>query len=212
MSDKLITAIASRSNICHYIHLPVQSGSNRILELMNRKYTTSHYLHLTRKIRELIPHVSLSTDIIAGFPTETEDDHKQTLDLLGEVEFDGAFTFKYSPRENTKAWAMGDDVLENVKLRRLEEIINIQRAISLCRNRTMVGQTVEVLVEGTSKKSDTDFCGRTETNKMVIFPKNGDTIGDYVNIRIERVNSATLFGTHVGHVFHHPFAPVTQES
>ncbi len=207
MSDKLISAIASRDNICNYIHLPVQSGSDRILELMNRKYSANHYLNLVRKIKEVIPEVSLSTDIIAGFPTETEDDHRQTIDLIQEVEFDSAFTFKYSPRENTKAWHMGDDVMEEVKLRRLGEIIDIQRAISLRRNKILIGQTVEVLVEGPSKKSEADFYGRTDTNKMVIFPKNGDAIGDYMDIRIERANSATLFGIQAGHVFNQALVP-----
>jgi tRNA-2-methylthio-N6-dimethylallyladenosine synthase len=203
MSDKLITTIASQTNICNYIHLPVQSGSDRMLELMNRTYTTDHYLKLVRKIKEAIPNISLSTDIIAGFPTETDDDHKRTIDLLQTVEYDGAYTFKYSPRENTKAWSMGDDVPEEVKNHRLGEIIDIQRTISLHRNKAMIGQTVEVLVEGQSKKSEADFCGRTDSNKMVVFPKNGDAIGDYIGVRIERANSATLFGTQE-HIFHHP--------
>jgi tRNA-2-methylthio-N6-dimethylallyladenosine synthase len=198
MSYKLIDAIASRDNICNYIHLPVQSGSDRILELMNRTYTSDQYVNLVRKIKKVIPDISLSTDIISGFPTETDDDHKRTLDLLQEGEFDGAYTFKYSPRENTKAWQMGDDVPEEVKNRRLSEIIDLQRTISLHRNTTMIGDTVEVLVEGLSKKSIHEFCGRTDTNKMVVFPKNGDDIGDYIGIQIERVNSATLFGTKNG--------------
>jgi tRNA-2-methylthio-N6-dimethylallyladenosine synthase len=199
MSNKLIDAIASRDNICNYIHLPVQSGSNRILELMNRTYTRDQYFTLVCKIKNIIPDVSLSTDIISGFPTETEDDHKKTLELLHEIEFDGAYTFKYSPRENTKAWHMGDDVPEEIKNRRFNEIIYLQRTISLRRNKTMIGDTVEVLVEGLSKKSVHEFCGRTDTNKMVIFLKNGDAIGDYIRIRIERANSATLFGTKTGH-------------
>jgi tRNA-2-methylthio-N6-dimethylallyladenosine synthase len=210
MSEKLITAIASRDNICNYIHLPVQSGSDRILELMNRNYTSEYYLNLVRKIKRAIPDISLSTDTIAGFPTETEDDHQQTLDLLRAVEFDGAFTFKYSPRENTKAYLMSDDVLEDVKHRRLSEIIDLQRTISLHRNRTMVGQTVDVLVEGPSKKSEADFCGRTDTNKMVVFPKNGDAIGDYISVHIERANSATLFGIHAKHVFDKTLAITTR--
>jgi tRNA-2-methylthio-N6-dimethylallyladenosine synthase len=199
MSDKLINVISSRKNICHYIHLPVQSGSNRILELMNRTYTRDQYRSLISKIKRIIPGVSLSTDIISGFSTETEDDHKRTLDLLGEVEFDNAYTFKYSPRENTRAWQMGDDVPEEVKNRRLSEIIDLQRSISLRQNKTLIGNTVEILIEGLSKRSVKEFCGRTDTNKMVVFPKNGDIIGDYVRIRIERANSATLFGTKSEH-------------
>jgi tRNA-2-methylthio-N6-dimethylallyladenosine synthase len=198
MSEKLIRTIAGHENICSYIHLPVQSGSNRILERMNRSYTREHYLSLVRTIKDTIPGVSLSTDIIAGFPTETEDDHRQTLDVLREVEFDGAFTFKYSPRENTKAWHMGDDVPEDLKLDRLNQIIDLQRGISLRRNEGMVGRNVEVLVEGESTKSSSDLCGRTDTNKMVVFAKGTTQIGQYVTIRINRANSATLFGSVVG--------------
>jgi tRNA-2-methylthio-N6-dimethylallyladenosine synthase len=211
MSDKLIATIALQSNICNYIHLPIQSGSDRILGLMNRKYNVEYYLNLVHKIREEIPDISFSTDIITGFPTETEDDHKQTLDLLQAVDYDGAYTFKYSPRKNTKAWSMSDDVPEEVKNRRLGAVIDIQRNISLQRNRILVGQIVEVLVEGLSKKSAADFCGRTDTNKMVIFPKNGDVVGEYINVRIERANSATLFGTSK-YVFHQPHTIITQES
>jgi tRNA-2-methylthio-N6-dimethylallyladenosine synthase len=197
MSVKLIDAIASQENICKYIHLPVQSGSDRILELMNRTYTVAQYLALVKKLQQTISGVSISTDIISGFPTETEDDHRMTLDLIREVKYDGAFTFKYSPRENTKAWSMPDDVSEEIKLRRLNDIIELQRSISVQQNSAMIGQHVEVLVEGTSKKSEHDFCGRTDTNKMVVFPKNGDAVGDYIHVAIERVNSATLFGKQV---------------
>ncbi|MEP0822804.1 MAG: tRNA (N6-isopentenyl adenosine(37)-C2)-methylthiotransferase MiaB [Ignavibacterium sp.] len=195
MSDKLIATIAQHDNICNYIHLPVQSGSDRILRLMNRTYTSDHYLSLVERIRAAIPDVSLSTDIIAGFPTETDADHRMTLDLLRQVLYDGAFTFKYSPRENTKAWHMGDDISEEVKVARLNEIIDLQREISLQRNRTLVGRTVEILVEGPSKRSQEDFTGRTETNKTVVFPKDDTTAGEYRQVTIDRVNSATLFGS-----------------
>lgn len=195
MSDKLISTIAERDNICNYIHLPVQSGSDRVLEMMNRSYSRAHYLSLVERIRASIPAVSLSTDIIAGFPTETEEDHRSTLDILRLVEFDGAFTFKYSPRENTKAWHMGDDIPEDVKVHRLNQIIDLQREISLRKNQEMVGQIVEVLVEGESTKSASDYCGRTDTNKMVVFPRGTVETGQYLDIRIERANSATLFGT-----------------
>lgn len=194
MSGKLIQTIAEHENICNFIHLPVQSGSNRILELMNRSYTREHYLDLVRKIRSTIPGVSLSTDIIAGFPTETDDDHRRTMDILREVEFDGAFTFKYSPRENTKAWHMGDDIPEDLKIERLNQIIDVQRSLSLAKNEQMVGEEVEVLVEGDSTKSSSDLCGRTDTNKMVVFAKGLAQVGQYVTVRIERANSATLFG------------------
>ncbi len=194
MSEKLIQTIAEHENICSYIHLPVQSGSDRILELMNRTYTRAQYLKLVKKIRSMIPGVSLSTDIIAGFPTETDDDHKMTLDVLRQVEYDGAFTFRYSPRENTKAWHLGDDIPEEIKIERLNEIIDIQREISYKRNQEMVGQTVEILVEGESKKSTSEYSGRTDTNKMVVFPKGDAQIGQFLDIKIERANSATLFG------------------
>ena len=195
ISDKLIQTIAENENVCKYIHLPVQSGSDRILELMNRSYSREHYLSLVNKIRASIPSVSLSTDIIAGFPTETDDDHRQTLDIMRQVGYDGAFTFKYSPRENTKSWHMGDDVSEDLKLERLNQIIDLQRGISLKKNQETVGQVVEILVEGESTKSPNDFCGRTDANKMVVFPRGSAEIGQYLNVRIERANSATLFGT-----------------
>ncbi len=194
MSDAIIRTIAKHDNICSYIHLPVQSGSDRILELMNRSYTAEQYRSLVKRIKASIPGVALSTDIIAGFPTETEDDHRQTLELIQEIGYDGAYTFKYSPRENTKAWQMTDDVPEETKLRRLNEIIELQRSISLLSNRSLIGSTLEVLVEGSSKKSDSDYCGRTDTNKMVVFPKNGDAAGSYIRVKIDHVNSATLFG------------------
>jgi tRNA-2-methylthio-N6-dimethylallyladenosine synthase len=198
MSDKLIQTIATAGNICNYVHLPVQSGSNRVLELMNRTYSREHYLKLVDKIRAMIPGVSLSTDIIAGFPGETEEDHRMTVDLLEEVRYDGAFMFKYSPRQNTPAWKMGDTVPDEVKIRRLNEIIETQQRISYENNQRLVGQEVEVLVEGESKKSQAEWTGRTDTNKVVVFPKGDCRIGEYVRIKIARANSATLFGERVG--------------
>jgi tRNA-2-methylthio-N6-dimethylallyladenosine synthase len=195
MSDKLIGVIAEHRNICKYVHLPVQSGSDRILELMHRTYTAAHYRALVGRIRAVMPAVSLSTDIIAGFPTETEEDHRKTLDLIAEVGYDGAFTFKYSPRENTKAWHMGDSVPEETKVRRLNEIIDLQRSIAFEKNRALVGSIEEVLVEGPSKRSDDDFIGRTDSNRVVVFPRNGVSVGAYQHVRIERANSATLFGS-----------------
>jgi|DewCreStandDraft_2_1066082.scaffolds.fasta_scaffold07003_4 tRNA-2-methylthio-N6-dimethylallyladenosine synthase len=195
MSDKLIKTIAEHPNICNYIHLPVQSGSDRILQLMNRTYDRKHYLELVKKIRDTIPGVSLSTDIIAGFPTETEEDHKMTLSLLEEVRFDGAFMFKYSPREGTKAYEMGDDVPDEVKIRRLNEIIELQQRISHEINQGMIGSEVEVLVEGESKRSSEQWMGRTDTNKVVIFPRSDEIKpGDYIIVRINKATSATLFG------------------
>lgn len=195
MSDKLIQTIADHANICSYIHLPVQSGSDRVLEEMNRNYTSAEYLALVERIKKTIPGVALSTDIIAGFPTETEEDHQRTLEIMRQVEYDGAFMFKYSPRENTKAWKMGDDIPEDVKGRRLTEIIDLQREISYKLNQQLVGKQEWVLVEGPSKRSDEEWMGRTDTNKTVIFPKGQYETGDYVKAEIYSVTSATLFGT-----------------
>jgi len=196
-SDKLIYTIAEYPNICNYIHLPIQSGSNRILKLMNRTYTVEHYLERIEKARKAIPGVSFSTDIIAGFPTETEEDHKMTLDVLREIRYDGAFMFKYSARERTKAWEMGDDVPDEVKTRRLNEIIELQQKISYEINQELIGKQVEVLVEDFSKKSKDFYMGRTDTNKIVILPKEGLSIGDYCLATISRANSATLFADKV---------------
>jgi len=199
MSEQLIETIADNPSICKSIHLPVQSGSDRLLELMNRSYTIRHYRKLVEMIKKTIPAVSLTTDIISGFPTETNEDHRQTIQLIKEVGYDGAFTFKYSPRENTRAWLIPDDVPEEVKIERLNEVIEVQRKISYNLNQAVIGETVEILVEGESRKSIQDYCGRTDTNKMVIFPRNGDAAGDYIRVRVDRANSATLFGTQAGH-------------
>jgi tRNA-2-methylthio-N6-dimethylallyladenosine synthase len=195
MSDRLIETMASRSNICNYIHLPVQSGSNRVLRLMNRTYTAEHYLERIARIHELIPGVSLSTDIITGFPTESEEDHRQTLELIERVRYDGAYTFKYSPRENTKAWAMGDDVPEEVKSRRLEEVIELCRRISAENNQRHVGMIEEVLVDGPSRKDEQEWRGRTDTNKVVIFRHGDEGVGEYVPMKIHRASAATLYGS-----------------
>jgi tRNA-2-methylthio-N6-dimethylallyladenosine synthase len=197
MSDKLIETIATDDNICKYVHLPVQSGSNRLLEIMNRSYTIEHYLGLVEKIRNAIPGVSLSTDVISGFPTETPADHEATIWLIREVKYDGAYTFKYSARENTKAWQMMDDVSDEEKGRRVNEITTLQHGISLVLNQKMVGTTECVLIDGESKKSSKEWFARTDTSKVVVFPKSDERIGDYVDVVISRVNSATLFGARV---------------
>ncbi|MFA6233342.1 MAG: TRAM domain-containing protein, partial [Bacteroidota bacterium] len=160
----------------------------------NRTYTRAHYLDLVQRIKDRIPGVALSTDIIAGFPTETEEDHRETMSLLEEVRFDGAFMFKYSPRENTRAWKMGDDVPDEVKGRRLEEIINLQRRISYEINQKMIGRVERILLEGPSKRSDEEWMGRTDANKSVIVPKAEYVVGDYADVRIVSATSATLFG------------------
>lgn len=195
MSDKLIQTISSHRNICKYIHLPIQSGSDRILSLMNRTYDTTHYVALVEKIRDRIPHVSLTTDIITGFPTETDEDHHRTLDIMESLRYDGAYTFKYSPRENTPAFKMADDVNAETKSERVSEIIALQKEISNDKNQQDVGNIMEVLVEGVSKKNETDWYGRTDGNKVVIFPKQNINVGEYLQIKINRANSATLFGS-----------------
>lgn len=198
MSDKLIDTMAEHNNICKYVHLPVQSGSNRILELMNRTYSVSHYIERIERIRTVMPNVALSTDVISGFCTESEEDHQQTLQLMRDVRYDGAYMYAYSPRENTKAWKMGDDVPDDVKSRRLEEIIEQQRLISEELNVLEIGKTMGVLVEGRSKRSEHDWIGRTDSNKKVIFAHNGlagYSVGDIVKVTVDRANSATLFGS-----------------
>jgi tRNA-2-methylthio-N6-dimethylallyladenosine synthase len=195
LSDKLLYTIAEHSNICNYIHLPFQSGSNTILERMNRTYTIEHYLDLIERARRIIPGVSFSTDIITGFPTETYEDHLHTIDVMNKVKYDGAYMFKYSPREGTKAYQMEDDVPEETKTKRLNEIIDLQQKISYEINQNLIGSEDVILVEGFSKKSNEYFAGRTDTNKVVIIPKSEKfNKGDYIKIKINRATSATLFG------------------
>ena len=194
LSIKLIDTMASHENICKYIHLPVQSGSDRILNLMNRMYSIEHYKDILNKTRKAMPSIGLSTDIISGFPGETEEDHKLTLELLEEIQYDGAFMFSYSPREHTKAFEMKNSVPDEIKKRRLSEIIEIQSLISTNLNKKLTGKTKEVLIESLSKKSGDFLMGRTDCNKSVIIPKDVFKIGDFVNVKIKRTNSATLFG------------------
>ncbi len=197
MSDKLIRTMAEHDNICKHVHLPVQSGSGNVLLAMNRKYTVEHYLDRINKIKELMPECTISTDIIAGFPGETDEDHQLTLDLMKTVNFDGSYMYKYSPRENTKAWDMADSIPEKVKISRLNDIIELQHVISKEINANLIDKTLQVLVEGPSKKSEDDWVGRTDSNKLVIFPKNqlnGFGVGTKINVKIKRSTSATLFG------------------
>jgi len=195
LSDKLLFTIAEHPNLCNYIHLPVQSGSDRILELMNRTYTIDHYQNLIEKARKIIPGVSFSTDIIAGFPTETYEDHVMTLDIMRKVRYDGAYMFKYSPREGTKAYRMKDEVSEETKSKRLHEIIDLQQLISYEKNQELLGTEEIVLVEGLSRKSEKFYAGRTDTNKVVIFPKQNEIVkGSYVKVKLNKATHATLFG------------------
>lgn len=201
LSDKLLYTIAENVNICNYIHLPVQSGSNRILELMNRNYTIEHYLSLIEKARKIIPGVSFSTDIIAGFPTETWEDHLATIEVMKKVRFDGAYMFKYSPREGTKAFKFNDNVTEDIKQKRLQEIVDLQQKISFEKNQQLIGKEEIVLVERFSKKSTEFLSGRTDTNKVVIFPFNDSiSIGNYIKVQIHKATSATLFGDYIEHL------------
>ena len=195
MSDELLYTMAMYENICNHIHLPAQSGSSRILELMNRKYDRNWYLQRIAAIKEILPACSISTDIISGFCTETEEDHQETLSLMKEVGYDFAFMFKYSERPNTKAARkLKDDVSEEIKSRRLTEIINLQGELSSKSKETDLGNTYEVLIEGVSRKSISDFFGRTSQNKVVVFPREDKEIGDYVFVKILDYTSATLLG------------------
>lgn len=195
LSDEVLYTMAMYENICSHIHLPVQSGSTRILELMNRGYSREFYLNRVEAVRRILPEASISTDIIAGFCTETEVDHDQTLSLMKWVGFDFAFMFKYSERPNTKAARkLQDDVDEEVKTRRLTEIIELQGKLSEESKRKDVGKQFEVLVEGVSKKSKNHFYGRTSQNKVVVFPKEDSKIGEYVYVEIKSSTPATLLG------------------
>ncbi|MBQ5572327.1 MAG: MiaB/RimO family radical SAM methylthiotransferase, partial [Bacteroidales bacterium] len=195
ISDELLETIARNSNICNHIHLPVQSGSNAVLERMNRKYTREWYLDRIAAIRRIIPDCGLSTDIFCGFCGETEADYMQTVDLMETVGFDSAFLFKYSNRPGTFASKnLVDDVPEEEKVARLAKLIEIQNRISLERNKADVGKVFEVLVEGESKRSSDMLCGRTQQNKMVVFDKKSLKKGDFAKVKITDASSATLKG------------------
>ena len=196
LSDEVLHTMARYPNLCRAIHLPAQSGSTRMLELMNRKYTREWYLGRIEAIRRILPGCSISTDLIAGFCTETDDDHRQTLSLMEEVGYASAFMFKYSERPNTKAARhMADDVPDGVKTARLNEIIALQNELSLRSNRLDVGREFEVLVEGVSKRSDRQLFGRTSQNKVVVFDRGDARVGDYVRVRVTDCSSATVLKT-----------------
>ena len=195
MSDATLRVIAEVPNVCRHIHLPIQSGSDKVLKLMNRKYTVEWYLSRVKAIRELVPDCGLSTDIFVGYHGETEADHEESLRIMREVGYDSAFMFKYSERPGTYASKhLPDDVPEDVKIRRLNELIMVQNENSARANHAEVGNVREVLVEGPSKRSREQLCGRTEQNKMVVFDKGNHHIGEYVKVRITGSTSATLFG------------------
>lgn len=198
LSDEIIATMASHANICNHIHLPVQSGSNKILKLMNRKYTREWYLDRIAKIREAMPDCGISSDMFTGFHNETEEDFEETLSLMREVGFDSSFMFKYSERPGTfAAKHLPDNVSEEVKIDRLNRMIALQNELSLCSNRNDVGKTFEVLVEGYSKRSKDDMFGRTQQNKVIVFPARDTKVGDRVMCVVEKATSATLIGHRV---------------
>ncbi len=195
MSDETLRVIAEMPNVCKHIHLPVQSGSDRILKLMNRKYTREWYMDRVNAIRRIIPDCGLSTDIFVGYHSETEEDHQLSLSLMREVGYDSAFMFKYSERPGTYASKhLPDDVPEEEKIRRLNELIQLQTEMSAIQNKKDEGKAFDVLVEGFSKRSREQLCGRTEQNKMVVFDKGSHHIGETVRVRITGSTSATLLG------------------
>lgn len=195
ISDKLIDTMAKYANICEHIHLPVQSGSDRLLEKMRRRYTSGWYLDRVARIREVMPGCGITTDVIAGFCSETEEDHRQTLDLFRKVGFDYAYMFYYSERPGTLAARhYPDDVPPDVKTRRLNEIIALQNELSLKSNHNDIGKVFRVLVEGPSKKNPEELCGRSGSNKMCVFPGGGHKAGDYVDVEVVSCTSATLIG------------------
>lgn len=195
ISDELIETMARYDNICNHIHLPVQSGSDRLLEKMRRRYTSEWYLERVAMIREVLPGCGITTDVIAGFCSETEEDHQQTLELFRKVGFDYAYMFYYSERPGTLAARhYPDDVPLDVKTRRLNEIIALQSELSLKSNQNDIGKTFRVLVEGPSKKNPEELCGRSGSNKMCVFPGKGHKAGDYVDVKVLSCTSATLIG------------------
>jgi tRNA-2-methylthio-N6-dimethylallyladenosine synthase len=199
MSLDVIHTIAKHKNICKYIHLPVQSGSTRILERMNRQHTRDEYIELVKNIYEIVPEMALSQDMISGFCGETEEDHQATLSLMEIVKYDFGFMFAYSERPGTlAAKKFEDDIPLTTKKRRLAEIIALQQQHSHYRTKQHVGQIEEVLIEGTSKKSDAHWKGRNTQNTVVVFPKENYKMGDFVNVKIEDCTSATLIGAAVG--------------
>lgn len=201
ITDDVLHTMAKYENICEYIHLPVQSGNTRILQHMNRTYTREWYLAKVKRIREIMPDCGLSTDVISGFCSETEEEHQDTVSLMEIVRFDMAYMFSYSERPGTlAARRYEDDVPDDVKKRRLEEIINLQNKHSRESYQNDIGKTFKVLIEGDSKRSDMDWCGRNSQNKMMVFPKGNYQLqkGDYVNVKVNTATSATLIGEIVG--------------
>jgi tRNA-2-methylthio-N6-dimethylallyladenosine synthase len=195
ITDEVLFTIARYENICNYIHLPVQSGSSRVLQLMNRTYTREWYIGKVNRIREILPGCGLSTDMITGFCTETEEDHQQSLSLMEYCQYDLAYMYFYSERPGTLAERRyKDDIPEDIKKRRLQEMVALYRTHSLKSMQKDVGKTFKVLIEGTSKKSENDLFGRSDHNKVIVFPKENYKKGDYVNVKVESCTAGTLLG------------------
>ncbi len=194
ISDDLLYTMSDHENICNYVHLPLQAGSNRILKRMNRTYSKEHFLALAEKIKNILPNVGISTDIIVGFPGESDDDFKETLQVMDEIKFDSAFNFKYSPRRGTKASEYDDQIPEVVKQDRLQQVIDIQKKHTLERNLDLVGTIQNVLVEKESKLSNHQWAGRTDSNKWVIFDKKDAKVKDMIPVKINEARGITLHG------------------
>jgi len=192
MSEELIELIAAEPALCRHIHLPVQHGSNRILQAMGRKYTRERYLDLVARIRKTIPGVSLTTDILIGFPGEGDEDYRLTLELMQQVRFEDAFTYRYNPREGTRAFELGDDVPESLKQERLSEVIDLQRRVSREVKKRKLGRVVEVLIEGVSKKNAAELLARTEGDEMVVLPGSPRRIGTFARVRLRRLQGSTF--------------------
>ncbi len=194
---ELLEVMASRKNICNYVHFPMQSGSNEVLKRMNRTYTREHFYDMAMKIREIMPNCGLSTDIIVGFPGETDEQFRETLDLMEEIKFNSAFTFKYSPRPYTKAEQFSDHISEDIKKSRLDEMLILQRKHTLELNQNMVGTFQQVLIEKESKKSNLHWAGRTDSNEWVIIEKNNSNIKDIVPVEISNATGVILHGKEI---------------
>ena len=197
ISDKVIEVIAKEPKLCEHLHLPMQSGSNSILKKMNRKYTSEKYLGIIHKLRNAIPNIAITTDVMVGFPGETEEDFLQTYNLMKQIRFDYAFTFKYSPREVTAAASYSEQVPEDVRLERLKKLIELQEQITFEKYQEQIGRTVQVYVEHTSKKSDKELSGRTRDNKIAVFPGDKKLIGTFVDIEIIDATGWTLKGKQI---------------
>ena len=194
INEDLLEVMQKHENICNYIHLPLQAGSDRILKRMNRTYSKKHFIELASKIRDYLPSAGISTDIIVGFPGETDNDFEDTIDVMNQVKFDSAYTFKYSPRKGTKATEYDDQIKESVKQDRLSRVISLQKSHTLLRNEIYVGNIEDVLIEKQSKRNESKWAGRTNSNKWVVFEKCGNNVNDIVPVLITESRGITLYG------------------